>query len=320
MDLADERSRREERPESTDELLALLELEVLDRNLYRGRNPSHANRRGSLFGGQVAAQALRAATLTTPAGRLPHSMHGYFLRPGRTDMPTLLQVDRDRDGRTVSARRVTAIQDGDVIFTLSASFQAPEDGPDMQLALPTGVPLPEDLDAVAGQGRGQLDLFEIRNVWKGGALGLSGLSDVYWARTRSVLPDDPVLHACVLTYLSDLGSGLVELQVQHRAGGPSLDHAVWFHRHIRMDDWVLFAMRPISASHNRGLYWGTLHSKGGVLGATMIQESLFRPLPPDLTLPGTAETSLAAAPDAASEGFRGPGPARPRRRAAEPGA
>lgn len=266
----------EDRPESADELLDLLDLEVLDRNLYRGRNPGHANRRGRLFGGQVAAQALRAATMTTPDGRLPHSLHGYFLRPGRTDMATLLQVERDRDGRSVSARRVTAIQDGEAIFTLSASFQATEDGPELQRDLPAGTPDPETLPAPSEPGTGQRGMFEIRNVDGLGDAERFGLSNVYWARTWSPLPDDPVLHACVLTYLSDLGSGLVELLVRTSMGGPSLDHAVWFHRHVRLDEWVLFDMQPLSASHNRGLYWGTLHSREGVLGATMVQESLMR--------------------------------------------
>ncbi len=274
--------RREEPPESTDELLDLLDLEVLERNLYRGKNPSHTNRRGSLFGGQVAAQALRAATLTVPEGRLPHSMHGYFLRPGRTDLPTLLQVDRDRDGGTVSARRVTAIQDGDVIFTLSASFQASGPGAEWQVPMDGDVPPPEDLPEPSQLGSAARGMLEIRNVGEASTWGFD-LSPVYWARTRTPLPDDPVLHACVLSYLSDLGTGMTALRLN--AGGPSLDHAVWFHRHIRLDEWVLFAMRPISASSSRGLYWGTLHSRTGTLGATMIQESLFRPRPLD---PGPA--------------------------------
>jgi acyl-CoA thioesterase-2 len=269
--------RTAEPPESTDELLDLLDLEVLDRNLYRGRNPSHtANRRGSLFGGQVAAQALRAATLTTPEGRQPHSMHGYFLRAGRTDLPTILRVDRDRDGGSVSARRVTASQDGEVIFTLSASFQAPQVGAEWQVPMTADAGAPEDLPEPSFWGSSQHGMLEIRNV-PGRPVEGFDLSHVYWARTRTPLPDDPVVHACVLSYLSDLGSGMTALRLD--AGGPSLDHAVWFHRTIRLDDWVLFAMSPISASSNRGLYWGTLHSRGGTLGATMIQESLFRPFP-----------------------------------------
>jgi acyl-CoA thioesterase II len=261
----------------SDELSGLLELERLDRDLYRGHNLGQANSRGSLYGGQVAAQALRAAAYTVPSARQPHSLHGYFLRAGRNDIPTLLRVDNDRDGGSVSARRVVAIQDGEVIFSLAASFQEVEEGPDFQPGLPEGVARPDELPE-RESGPGPVGLFDVRVV--SGPAGPHGHSipEVYWARTRMPLPDDPVLHACVLAYLSDYGTGLAEVLARARLAGPSLDHATWFHRHIRMDEWVLFAMKPISASHNRGLYWGSLHSEAGILGATMIQESLFRPI------------------------------------------
>jgi acyl-CoA thioesterase-2 len=262
----------------SDELTALLDLERLDRDLYRGTNLGDTNSRGHLYGGQVAAQALRAAAHTVPPDRLPHSLHGYFLRAGRNDIPTLLRVENDRDGGSVSARRVVAIQEGEVIFSLAASFQAVEEGPDMQEGLPEGVPLPDELPARPVDGGGFRTLFETRMVT--GTPDARGhvIAEVYWARTVEPLPDDPLTHICVLAYLSDMGTGLADVLARSRMAGPSLDHATWFHRHIRMDDWVLFAMKPVSASHNRGLYWGSLHSQAGILGATMIQESLFRPI------------------------------------------
>jgi acyl-CoA thioesterase-2 len=270
----------------SDELTQLLELERLDRDLYRGVNVGHANGRGHLYGGQVAAQALRAAAHTVPAGRMPHSLHGYFLRPGRNDISTLFRVDNDRDGGSVSARRVVAIQDGDVIFSLSASFQEVEEGPDFQAASSEGVGSPDDLPDRPINPSGPIGMFETRIVV--GRLGAHGheIPEVYWARARSPLPDDPVLHACILTYLSDMGTGLVNVLVESGLAGPSIDHATWFHRHIRLDEWVLFTMKPISASHNRGLYWGSLQSQDGTLGATMIQESLFRPLRRESPPPG----------------------------------
>ena len=270
----------EERPESLPELLELLELELLDRNLYRGHNPREESGRGSrLFGGQVAAQALRAATLTVPDGRLPHSMHGYFLRSGRSDIPTILHVDADRDGGAISARRVTAVQDGEVIFTLSASFEQVHDGPELQPGGLPDVPMPEDLPEPATS-FWHFGMFDMRPISKYPLEGDWAMLKTFWARTRDRLPDDPMLHACVLTYLSDIGSGLSELMYVSGHGGPSLDHCMWYHRHIRVDEWVLFTMAPESASHGHGLYSGSLYSRSGVLGATIMQENLMRPRPP----------------------------------------
>jgi acyl-CoA thioesterase-2 len=267
---------REAGPESVGELLRLLDLELLDRDLYRAHNPVDPVRR-RLFGGQVAAQALRAATHSVSPDRLVHSLHGYFLRPGRTDMPTILHVDRDRDGRSLSARRVTAVQSGEVIFTLSVSFQVSEAGPEFQSRLAAEIPRPEDLGGqVFDLGRHHR-LFEMRAVTE---LNSHGLPDVYWARSRSPLPEDPFVHACVLTYLSDMGVGEGELRPHvDLMQRPSVDHAVWFHRPCRMDDWVLFSMRPLSAQAGRCLYTGEFHSLGGELVATMVQECLLRPLP-----------------------------------------
>lgn len=271
----------EDGPQSVSELLELLDLETLDRDLFRGQNPHHVDGGFSLYGGHVAAQALRAASLTVPDGRLPHSLHSYFLRPGRNDIPTILRVDRDRDGRSFSARRVTAIQEGEAIFTLSASFHVEADGPAYQVEIPPGTPTPDQLPPPPDRdGSPHFGMWDRRAVsayetdwgWK--------IEDVYWARSIDRLPDDPVIHACALTHLSDLSTGMAKIAVEQRSGGPSLDHAVWFHRHIRLDDWVLFSMVPISAHAGRGLYSGTLHSANGTLGSTMIQECLMRTRPP----------------------------------------
>ena len=267
----------EEGPGSVHELLELLELEELDTDLYRAHNPSHVEGRHRLFGGQVAAQALRAATLTVPEERFPHSLHGYFLRPGRSDMPTIVRVDRDRDGRSISSRRVTALQAGQVIFSMSASFQGPDDGPELAPGLPPGMSSPDE--AGASRVTAFQPLFEIRPVGEG-EQARSGFGDTYWARSGMELPDDPLVHACVLTYLSDMGAGTGELadaMREHQA--PSVDHAVWFHRHVRLDDWVLFSMRPISAQSGRLLYSGSIHGADGTFAATVIQECLIRPLP-----------------------------------------
>jgi acyl-CoA thioesterase II len=296
----------EERPESVPELLELLELEQLDRNLYRGHNPRERSGRGfHLFGGQVAAQALRAASLTVPDGRRPHSMHGYFLRSGRSDIPTILHVDIDRDGRAISARRVAAVQDGEVIFTLSASFEQVHDGPELQPNASPDVPAPEDLHEPEAAGFGHQGMFDMRPISKFPVEGEWGLPDAFWARTRDPLPDDPLIHACVLTYLSDIGSGLSELIHASAHGGPSLDHCMWYHRHIRVDEWVRFTMTPQSASHGHGLYSGSLYSRDGVLGATIMQENLMRPRPPGFNdgPPWARAARRAAEPE--SEGSSG---------------
>jgi acyl-CoA thioesterase-2 len=263
---------QESTPETVGALLELLDLERLDRDLFRAHNLSYPRRR-RLFGGQVAAQALRAATMTVDDDRTPHSLHGYFLRPGRSDLPTILHVARDRDGRSVSARRVTAIQEGQVIFTLSSSFQARAEGPELNPSPDSQIPLPDEAGAPL-KVEAHLGLFDIRPVTEAHQ---HGLPDIYWARSADPLPDDPLIHVCVLTYLSDMGVGEGELSA--RVAGmdkPSVDHAVWFHRPARLDEWTLFAMRPLSAQAGRGLYTGAFYTTSGTLIGTMIQECLFR--------------------------------------------
>jgi acyl-CoA thioesterase-2 len=202
-----------------------------------------------LYGGQVAAQALAAAGRTVPPDRVPHSLHCAFLRGGTAAEPTEFAVERDRDGRSFSARRVVARQRGRVLFTLSASFHRPEAG--------------RELDVEPAQ------------------LASAEWPTRFWARCTDDLADDPLLHACVLTYLSDLSSGLLALHDGSRfATGPSLDHSLWFHRPARLDEWVLVDVVPRVVAGGRGWYSGTVHAADGTLVASLAQEALFRSGPP----------------------------------------
>jgi acyl-CoA thioesterase-2 len=258
-------------------LLDLLELETLERDLFRATavfdDPL------PLYGGQVAAQALRAAGLTVPDERAPHSLHGYFLRGGEARRPTLLRVQRDRDGRSFSARRVEAVQDGEVIFTLSASFQVPEDGPDRQVDPAPDVVAPAALPPMAMP---RLFSFEARQPAQ--PYPHARWPTRFWARcteplSDGPLPAGPLVQACALTYLSDILTGLVPLQDGGRWIGSSLDHAVWFHRQARLDEWVLIDLVPHTAAGGRGWYTGTITDRDGRLRASLTQETLFRRRP-----------------------------------------
>lgn len=254
-----------------DDLVTLLDLEELDRDLFRGRNGNHGEPRFSLYGGQVAAQALRAASRTVDAERLPHSLHGYFLRPGQPDHPVIFSVDRDRDGGSFSARHVRAIQHGEVIFSMLASFKIPEEAATFEPPPWRDVPRPDDIEA-----SGWDALVETRDVTRREFHG-HVVTDCMWCRVPAAMPDDPVLHACVLTYLSDYGGGFVLLDVPGLPlGGPSIDHVLWFHQPVRTDDWILVDLRPERASDARGTYFGTLRSADGTLAAIVGQECLLR--------------------------------------------
>lgn len=253
------------------DLVTLLDLEELDRDLYRGRNADHGEPRFSLYGGQVAAQALRAASLTVPEGRMPHSLHGYFLRAGLPDHPVIYRVDRDRDGGSFSARHVRAMQHGEVIFSALCSFKVPAPGATYEQPPWREVPPPEE---VAPSGWDAL--VESRDVRSRQYFG-HGVTDCLWAKVPVPLPDDPVLHACVLTYLSDYGGGFVLLDVDDLPlGGPSIDHVIWFHEPVRADQWILVDLRPERASDGRGTYFGTLRTADGTLAALVGQECLLR--------------------------------------------
>jgi len=197
----------------------VLDLEEIDRDLYRSLlvYPDEY----ALYGGQVAAQALLAAGRTVDAERVPHSLHCYFLRSGNAERPTVFRVDRDRDGRSFSARRVPPEQDH-----------------------PAAV-------------------WPVR----------------FWSRATVRLPDDPMVHACVLTYLSDISSGAHAVEGAAEWSATSLDHALWFHRPVRMDDWVLMDLVPHTVAASRGWYTGTVHDSAGRLAASLTQEVLTRPRP-----------------------------------------
>jgi len=223
-----------------------------------------------LYGGQVAAQALVAAGQTVDADRLPHSLHGYFLRGGDTARPTQFRVIRDRDGRSFSARRVEASQEGALIFTMSASFHRRDEGIDRQVE---PVPAAGDPDALEPLVLPRLVSMECRRPEQPYPEGL--LPTRYWARCTADLSGGPLLNAAVLTYLSDMSNGLMGLYEGPWPASRSLDHALWFHRPIRLDDWVLVDLVPHTAAYGRGWYTGTVHTRDGVLGASLTQESLF---------------------------------------------
>jgi len=254
------------------DLAALLDLEQLDRDLFRGQNEG-PRERVQLYGGQVAAQALRAAGATVPRERVPHSLHGYFLRRGRPDVPVIFHVDRDRDGGSFSARHVRAVQDGEVIFSMLASFNEPADAPSLDAVATRGGPPAGELAA-----RPSPLLVDVREITPTRiADGQVRHSDRLWVRAATPLPDDPMVHACALAYVSDLGSGFGQVDVPGlSAGGPSIDHALWFHEPLRADDWMLLELWPVKAGGARGVYGGSLRGADGRLGAVVMQEMLLR--------------------------------------------
>ncbi len=261
-----------------DDVAGVLEIEQLDRHLFRGANAASARGRAALYGGQVAAQALKAAGLSVEDGRRPHSIHGYFLRPGRVDRPVILRVDPDRDGRSFSARHVSAIQDGEVIFSMLASFHAGEHESVLDRVPEDGIPGPEECDDHRSD---TLSEIEIREVTRREVVdGRMRFPDCMWIRTVGKLPDDPLDQACGLTYLSDMGTGFGQMTWDRPNGGPSLDHAVWFHESVRADDWVLLHMWPRKAMGIRGLYDGAMRAPDGRLAAALAQEHLLIHLMP----------------------------------------
>lgn len=283
--------------EVLDELLGVLDLEEIDTNVYRGQN--EPRREGRLFGGQVAAQSLVAAGRTVP-DMLAHSLHSYFLRPGDPSHPVLYTVDRIRDGRSFTTRRVVALQRGKAIFNMAVSFHRPEAGYSHQHAMPDAPPpesLPTWLQRVEEEQRRNPDRVEkwvprprpidVRHVELPTYMGgepREGPSYV-WLRVRRPLSDDLFLHQCLLTYATDI-SLLDNMVLPHGRFGElgslmtaSLDHAVWFHRPLRVDDWILYAMDSPTAMGARGLARGLLYTREGSLVASAVQEGLMRPAP-----------------------------------------
>ncbi len=277
-----------------DALVGLLDLEAIETDIFRGLSPQVAMQR--VFGGQVAGQALVAAGRTVDSERLVHSLHSYFIRPGDPSIPIIYTVDRIRDGRSFSVRRVLAIQHGQPIFTLSASFQLPQGGIDHQAEMPPAPP-PESLPTLAERHEGFDELwavmrqipqpFDVRYVddppWVQRGQGpRENQPHRIWLKADGTLPDDPLLHICVVTFASDMNL-LDSVLIHHGLAArldpismASLDHAMWFHRQFRADDWLLYVSSSSSASGGRGLASGQFYSRDGRLVASVTQEGMIR--------------------------------------------
>lgn len=280
--------------ESIQALLDLLNLEELDDNLFRGQN--YLAPWGRVFGGQVLAQAINAARRTVPTDRFIHSMHGYFILGGDLNHPIIYQVDRIRDGRSFTTRRVVAIQKGRAIFNMSASFQIQEAGFSHQIKMPN-VPPPHEVTTDvewATQYKEQLpDLYkryqrknpvEFRPVEKFDPIHKKPVPPYrnIWLKAKEAMPDDKQLHQEVLAYISDynlMGTSLLPHRdkTQHvKMQLASLDHALWFHEDFRMDEWLLYALDSPSSSNSRGLSRGNFFNQTGKLVASVVQQGLIR--------------------------------------------
>lgn len=259
-----------------DELLAFLELESIDRDIYRGTPGIWPADRVSLYGGEVAAMALRAAAHTVADDRLPHSLHGYFLRRGDHTRPVIFMVDRDRDGRSFSARRVAAMQNGDVIWEMACSFSAPVEGPEYVRPPTPDLRGPDGSSPMAWN---WCPILDIRLPPAPDAdEPVAGSVDRAWIRVNVELPDDPIVHACMHTFASDVTAGFGDLTMPGvPAGGPSIDHALWFHHPSRADHWIVYDCTPAKVGAHRGLYTGSAHDLDGNLVAMLAQEMLLRP-------------------------------------------
>jgi acyl-CoA thioesterase II len=280
-----------------DDLIDLLELEQLEVNLFRGLSPDEDRQR--VFGGQVAAQALTAAGRTVDPLRQVHSLHAYFLQPGDPTIPLIYEVDRIRDGKSFTTRRVVGIQHGKAIFNLAASFQIAETGPEHSDPMPD-VPDPETLPTFRERIEPHLDrLGPDLGAWlvRERPIDSRPVTDPpwldptprapeqdVWIKTNGTLPDDPLLHTCVVAYASDLtllDTAMLPHSVSHGGGQwqvASLDHAMWFHRPLRADEWLLYHQTSPSAGNARGLAEGSIFRPDGMLAVTVIQEGLIRPI------------------------------------------
>ncbi|CAM3884944.1 acyl-CoA thioesterase II [Nocardiopsis rhodophaea] len=277
--------------QTLDALLGILDLERIEENIFRGNSPDEGPQR--VFGGQVAGQALVAAGRTVQADRHVHSLHAYFIRPGDPAVPIVYEVDRVRDGRSFTTRRVVAIQHGKPIFTLSASFHLAEPGLEHQAEMPA-VPGPDALPTMRDRllaAFGKVPRFagwhpiELRPV---GPLSweverdpsLRTLDNPVWLRVEGKLPDDPLLHVCLMTYASDT-TLLDTVLLRHGRSDrgvfmASLDHAMWFHRPFRADEWLLYAQETPTAVGARGLARGLVFTREGELVCSVVQEGLIR--------------------------------------------
>jgi acyl-CoA thioesterase II len=282
------------------DLLHLLDLEPLEVNMFRGQSRDLGGK--SVYGGQVIGQALVAAARTVE-GAVPHSLHAYFLRPGDVAVPIVYEVDRVRDGRSFGARRVQAIQHGEAILSMIASFQRPEEGLSHQVEMPD-VPPPEQLEyahvmrqrwadenpAIPERLRAALlrELaieFKPVNPWNPLKPDVREPVQHWWLRAAGKLPDDPLLHTCVLAYASDFNF-LSTAMLPHGKSWftremivASIDHALWFHREVRVDDWLLYSMDAPTAQGSRGFSRGLIFDRHGRLVCSAAQESLMRHVP-----------------------------------------
>jgi acyl-CoA thioesterase-2 len=278
-----------------DQVLDLLDLEQIEVDIFRGRSPE-GERRQRVFGGQVAGQALVAAGRTVPEDRPVHSLHAYFIRPGDPTVPLIYLVERVRDGRSFTTRRVTTIQHGKTIFTLSASFHRDEPGVEHADPVPD-VPPP---DAIATTAERMEKLFgpSVREWYDGNPIDIRHIGplsfeaerdpslrttrNMVWLRVDGDLPDDPLLHVCLMTYASDM-TLLDSVLLAHglswadgRTTGASLDHAMWFHGPFRADRWLLYAQDSPVARGSRGLARGEVYTSDGDLVVSVVQEGLVR--------------------------------------------
>jgi acyl-CoA thioesterase-2 len=282
--------------DATKELLEILDLERIDRDLYRGFTPVAVGL-PRLFGGQVLAQALMAAARTVE-DRAAHSLHAYFLRPGDPKIPILFQVDRIRDGRSFQTRCVSAIQEGEAILHMSVSFQAEEPGLEHHFEMPPGRPDPETLATFEELRQGFIvenPQYDVPGFTRELPIDMryTGTGNLFeptcrppfqslWIRARGPLPDDPIVHQCALAFASDytiLGSSILPHEVGVMSPGvrtASIDHAMWFHRPFRADEWMLFEQDSPSSSNGRGFSRGCLFARDGRLVASCTQEGLIR--------------------------------------------
>ncbi len=267
-------------------LVDILDLERIEVDIFRGRSPEGRLQR--VFGGQVAGQALVAAGRTVVPERAVHSLHAYFIRPGDPQVPIVYTVERTRDGRSFSTRRVTAIQHGQTIFTLSASFHVVETGLEHQVLAPEA-PDPDSLVRRAPAGfeddaaARPIEILRVDGARSEVPIdGPDGRRSTVWLRARDQLPDDPLVHVCAVAYASDmtlldsvlLGHGLS--WDDERMTVASLDHAMWFHGPFRADEWLLYAQESPAASGARGLAQGRIFRRDGRLVVSVVQEGLVR--------------------------------------------